>query len=436
MSAPGALNDLVPIPVRKFVEPHAGQRALLAKLKRFNIARCGRRWGKTQIGKRYLWRGKRGLARGLPVGWMAPNYKYLTEPWRDFKLHLAPFIAHKDEVDRRLELTNGGSIEMWTLDSDDPARGRKFAKIVIDEAGMVRKLLEKWQQAIRPTLTDYHGGALFIGTPKGRNDLWQLEQLALKRPEQWAIHHAPTIQNDTIPDIEEEIEEARQDLPGLVFRQEYLADYVDMAGVLVHAEWLQHGQPGFTYPIILGVDLAISTKTTADYTAIAAITRDHLGRIFVLWVRRFRTTFNDTLSQIKKAAETFNPVKIMIESNQFQAAVVQELVRTTTLPVIGVNKDKDKLTSFLPVASKYEHGLMFHDPSLPPEFESELLAFTGGPDDDHDDMVDALTTAYGGLPALGDSVILGPARDTLEGSAGIIVATDVNDWRSELGHNN
>jgi phage terminase large subunit-like protein len=41
---------------------------------------------------------------------------------------------------------------------------------------------------------------------------------------------------------------------------------------------------------------------------------------------------------------------------------------------------------------------------LPPEFIDELQAFTGGPDDFHDDFVDAASNAYLMLPATGTSV--------------------------------
>jgi predicted phage terminase large subunit-like protein len=415
------------IPAYRLI-PHPGQERVFDNLRRFNILRCGRRWGKTQLAQDYLWRGRRGLAAGFPVAWFAPNYKYLTDPWRELKTRLAPYIAKKDEVERRIDLANGGSVEMWTCDGEDPARGRKYAKIVVDEAAMVRKLLDKWQKAIRPTLTDYRGGALFATTPKGRNDFWRLEQTAKQR-ESWAVFHAPTTQNPYIePD---EVEEARQDMAALIFRQEYLAEYVDFGGALVRAEWLQHGAPDLPYPIILGADLAISTKTEADYTALVALSRDAVGRLYVLWAVRFRATFNEILLQIRRAAEKFKPVKIMVESNQFQAAVVQELVRTTTLPVQGIHRDKDKLTAFLPMASRYEHRLVFHAPDLPLEFENELLAFTGGPDDDHDDFVDALGNAHAGMPALGESVVLGGERPSLEDTASIVVSPPGRhgDWR-------
>jgi predicted phage terminase large subunit-like protein len=94
-----------------------------------------------------------------------------------------------------------------------------------------------------------------------------------------------------------------------------------------------------------------------------------------------------------------DPVTIIIENNQFQAAVVQELLRQTKLNVIGMHRDKDKLTAFMPLATRYEQGMIAHDPDLPEDFTNELLAFTGTKDDDHDDYVDASSNAYAGLPA-------------------------------------
>lgn len=379
-------------------ERHAGQERLAAGLKRFNVARMGRRWGKTVFGVDYLIDDDRAALGGFPVAWFAPNYKYLTEPWREAKRILRPLIVHKDEQERRIELATGGVLEFWTLDGDDPARGRKYARTVIDEAGIVRGLLDKWQQSIRPTLTDYEGGALFIGTPKGRNDFHELDQRSKKYPDTWASFHAPTLENPYIKP--EELEAARLELPTLVFRQEYLAEYVDFGGAVVRPEWVQSGTPDYPWPIVLGVDLAISVKDGADYSAIVALSRSRVtGHLFVLGVLRFRATFHEILRQIEMAAERYKPVAIMVENNQFQAAVVQELLRTTKLNVRGVRRDRDKLTAFGPLAARYEQKLVHHSPDLPAYFLDELLAFTGTEDDKHDDMVDALSTAYLGLPS-------------------------------------
>ncbi len=387
--------------------PHPGQQRVLAGLKRFNHARMGRRWGKTSFGVDYLATDagdRRGALHGMPVAWFAPTNKYLIDAWADAKHLLRPAIVRINEQYHRLEVLGGGRIEFWSLEKDDPARGRKYSKVVIDEAAIARKLFQKWHEAIRPTLTDYQGGALFASTPKGRNDFRKIEDYLRERaPDDSAFFHAPTSENPYIDPAE--IAAAERETPSLVFRQEYLAEYVDAGGGILKPEWIQGGRPTFPWPIVLGVDLAISTKTTADWTVIVAMCRDpKTGWVYILGVRRFRAAFNAIIENIKAMADTFKPVAIGIEDNQFQAAVVQELLRTTKLPVRGVRRDKDKVTAFMPMAVRFERGMVRLDPELPGFYQDELLAFTGTPDDDHDDCVDATSTAFLMLPATSVSV--------------------------------
>jgi predicted phage terminase large subunit-like protein len=70
--------------------------------------------------------------------------------------------------------------------------------------------------------------------------------------------------------------------------------------------------------------------------------------------------------------------------------VVQELLSTTSLPVRGVRPDRDKKTRALPLALRYEQGMVLHC-RLPSWFEDEL---TGFPLSEHDDAVDAAVYAY------------------------------------------
>jgi predicted phage terminase large subunit-like protein len=101
------------------------------------------------------------------------------------------------------------------------------------------------------------------------------------------------------------------------------------------------------------------------------------------------------LQRIKAAAARHNPRVIAVEQTQYQAAVVQELTRTTTLPVRGIRPDRDKLTRYLPVLTRYEQRMIRHDPSgVPAWFRDELLAF---PESEHDDGVDALAYAFSAI---------------------------------------
>ena len=298
---------------------------------------------------------------------------------------------HVDQQQHRLELLGGGSVDFWTLESPDAGRGRKYALAIIDEAAMARHLEEAWTAAIRPTLADYQGRAWFLSTPKGGNYFKTLFDRAGADPD-WARWQLPTMANPYIRP--EEIAAMEAELPRLVYQQEVLAEFIDLQGAALRREWLRYRPAPSGARVVLGVDLALSTKQDADYTAIVALSRDGQGLIDVRDAQRIRAPFHQVLQFVQQLAAKWNPTVIAIESVQYQAAVVQELLRTTRLPVRGVRPDKDKLTRFLPLAARYEQGLVYHDPGLPGWFADELLSFPVG---DHDDAVDALGYAWQAL---------------------------------------
>ena len=106
------------------------------------------------------------MLEGYPVGWYSPTYKMLLEVWRELTQSLAPYIIRKNVQERRIETINGGIMDMWSLDNPDTSRGRKYARVVIDEAAMIPGLMDTWQHVIRPTLLDYKGDGFLLSTPK------------------------------------------------------------------------------------------------------------------------------------------------------------------------------------------------------------------------------------------------------------------------------
>jgi predicted phage terminase large subunit-like protein len=368
--------------------PHNGQAVILQEAKRFNVLSCGRRFGKTTLGGNLI--ADVAVIKRLPVGWFAPTYRLLEEAYRDHKRIYAPLITRSvSSPYPRIELITGGAIDYWTL--EDPgtvARGRKYGRVIIDEAASARYLEEAWTEAIRPTLTDYLGDAYFLSTPKGRNYFSILYEME-KEDEDWRSFRLPTTDNPYIDP--QEVEAASKALPSIAYRQEYLAEFVDAAGARVSRDWIRivHiSEYGDTY---MGVDLAISQKAEADYTATVVLTRLPDGSIYILDAQRIRAPFNQVLEHIKAVASVWTPKIIGIENVQYQASVIQELLRTTKLPVRGLRPDKDKVSRFLPLEARYEQGLVLHSPKLPPWFTDELLSFPIGR---HDDSVDALSYAY------------------------------------------
>jgi predicted phage terminase large subunit-like protein len=363
----------------------------------------GRRFGKTYLLQDVILNqpggalgGSDGRGRkGLPCAWYAPNDSYFVRVFQDIARTYAPVIRKATSQPRPVvEFANGGRLDFWTLENPMKCgRGNFYARIVIDEAAHARHLQAAWEQTIVWTLADLNGDAWFISTPNGMNYFHNLFRQAATDP-QWISHTAPSMDNPHLPPGW--MEEQRATMPELVFAQEVLAQFVTFGAGLVKPDMLRDAEAPSGLPVVLGVDLAISEKAGADWTAIVALSRDPAtGVLYVREAERHRCGFSEVLARIKTAAARWSPLLIAVEQVQYQAAVVQELTRTTRLPVRGVRPDRDKLTRFMPLLTRFEqHRVRFDPARVPAWLREELLAFPAGV---NDDGVDALAYAWTAL---------------------------------------
>lgn len=212
--------------------PHLypAQQQIKREARRFNVLNIGRRAGKTYLG---IHLALETAATGSPVGWFAPNYKYLLEVWQTLTHDLRPLATKVNATERRIELRDDGVVECWTLDgTDDPGRSRKYKRVIIDEAAIAPNLKAAWEEGIRPTLTDLQGDAWFLSTPKGLNyffDLFKRGQDELAHPD-WRSWQMPSSVNPYLPPAE--LEAAAYELPALVYQQEYLAEFLQAEGAV------------------------------------------------------------------------------------------------------------------------------------------------------------------------------------------------------------
>lgn len=130
----------------------------------------------------------------------------------------------KSELEKRIELIGGGVIDMWSLDSPDSIRGRKYKRIIVDEAATVPNLKYAWTEVMRPMLTDLKGDAWFLSTPKGKSNYFYDLSKNADLYSDWVSFQMPTVSNPYIDPAE--VEEARNQLDPLTFAQEYLASFV------------------------------------------------------------------------------------------------------------------------------------------------------------------------------------------------------------------
>lgn len=372
---------------------HAGQKQIVTEAQRFNVLACGRRFGKTTLGLDVLTIEPRGALDGFPVAWFAPNSKLFDEVWHEALRLLKPVTRRVNTQQNVIELITGGRLDFWTLhNTDDPARGRKYARVVLDEAAIVpsTRLARQWQEAIRPTLTDYAGDAWFGSTPKGAGFFQDLYDRGIAREDGWMAWQMPTTANPYIDPAE--VEAARRELPSSVFRQEYLAEFVTDFGAVFRPPTLYDPTelPRDGFQEATGCDFAYTSKA-GDWTVFMAgrITED--GILYVTDLYRAQAEATDWAERLKTAPRPFAFI------GGQEAGIAAFLRKDYEVHLQTERAATDKLARAMPAAAAWNRGEIRLPKGAPltTEIEAEVLAFTGNArEDEHDDIVDALAALH------------------------------------------
>jgi hypothetical protein len=146
-------------------------------------------------------------------------------------------IQQTHENTATMTLVNGRRISLKGSDRPDTLRGIGLSYVVLDEYASMK--VEVWEQIIRPTLADVKGGALFIGTPAGKNhfyDIWQ--EAKDEKKEDWEAFQYTSIDNPILDP--EEIKTARDTMSTQAFRQEFEASFVSFTGGIFKQEWIKY----------------------------------------------------------------------------------------------------------------------------------------------------------------------------------------------------
>lgn len=286
-------------------------------------------------------------------------------------------------------------VDFRGADRPENWEGFGYDVIILNEAGIILQDEYLWENAVKPMLIDNpHSRAIISGTPKGKIHKGK-ESIFYKLYENGKGNYTHNYYCNTVSTYDnpflskENIDLLIEDMPSNVVRQEIYGEFIDLGSNLVKREWIkyfEHVPANLT--IIMGVDLAISQKETADSTAIVVTGRDSLNNYYVLDALSGKWTFSEQLMMIERLYQKWKPKEIRVEAVQYQSALIQELVRVGNMPAKGITPTKDKVTRSLPMLAKLERGYIYFNRHLGRELENELLSF---PDNKHhDDLVDAM----------------------------------------------
>ena len=199
--------------------------AINSKKYRFICAAISRRQGKTYIAN--ILGQLVSLVPGCHILVMSPNYNLSQISFdlqRQLLKHFDLEVAKDNAKDRVIELTNSSTIRMGSVNQVDSTVGRSYDFIIFDEAALADGETA-FNVALRPTLDKTESKALFISTPRGRNNWFsRFYQRGFndEYPE-WCSVHATWQDNPRA--TQEDIDEARKTMSEAEFNQEYMADF-------------------------------------------------------------------------------------------------------------------------------------------------------------------------------------------------------------------
>lgn len=175
---PAATHVKIPYVPRSF-QREVGQ---LCRTKRFGVLVCHRRFGKTVLGVNVNQQTALTCQKERPrVLYIGPTYTQAKATAFDYMQFFArpiPGVA-VNQSELRVDYPNGGQVRIYGADNPDSLRGLYGDRATLDEFGL--HPAKTFSEVVGPLLVDRGGSALFLGTPNGKNQFYEIAQHAKER---------------------------------------------------------------------------------------------------------------------------------------------------------------------------------------------------------------------------------------------------------------
>jgi len=368
---------------------------------RFKVIAAGRRTGKSRLAAYKLIVEALSSTKGQ-VFYVAPTQGQARDIMWQALLEIGHSVIASSHINNlQIKFINGAVLALKGADRPETMRGVSLKYLVMDEYADMKP--EVWEQILRPALADQKGGAMFIGTPMGRNHFYELYTYAsVGDDETFNGFHFTSYDNPLLD--ADEIEAAKKSMSSFSFRQEFMASFEAMGGELFKEEYVKFSEEepvdGDYY---IAVDLAgfseagkNTTKTSRlDATAIAVVKANTEG----WWVANIihgRWGVEETARRIFEAVRDYKPISVGIEKGALKNAVHpylndimkknQRFFRVEEL-THGNKRKIDRVVWAL--QGRFEHGnITLNKGEWNSKFLDELFQFPNVLV--HDDLIDAL----------------------------------------------
>jgi hypothetical protein len=264
-------------------------------------------------------------------------YEQIVKAFKDTGI-----ITKKDAQKLKVEFCNGSTLQFFSAERYDNMRGFTFDYLVCDEFAFMDG--QAWTAVLRATVLVKGKKVLLISTPNGKNHFYQLFMLDGVN-DQYKSFKMSSYDNPMIDP--KEIDDAKLTLPNHIFRQEYLAEFVDGGNSVFGDVYYSTVTTGTRY--YGGLDVARAD----DYTVLTVY--NEAGNM--VFIDRWR---HDSWANIvKKAAEIIDHynAQTYVEMNSIGDPIFEMLKgilknKNNVQPFVTTSKSKQDIIEQLAVANQ------------------------------------------------------------------------------------
>ena len=299
----------------------------------FGVVVAPRGSGKTLLGINLLlyWVLSKKNQKG---GWISPVYSQAKSVYDILTTSAKDLIESSNRMEMIVTFVNGSTVKFLSSDNGDTIRGFRFTHVVLDEVAFMKE--RTIDQAILPTLNPNGKKCLMISTPKGKNHLYSWFNKEDVISERFPLTECPYV-SDTL------VKAAKESLPPDLFRQEFLAEFVDSSNdVFVgidNVSTISAYTEGKGQDVYIGID----TGLTSDMSVLTCISP--MGR--VLHIEGINNENISTIAtRFKNIMSGYNVVGGYIECNGIGKGMA-DLIRPSFKRVQELYMTQDKKTDMV-----------------------------------------------------------------------------------------
>lgn len=358
---------------------------------KYYILNIGRQFGKTLLGINQMlyWAIN---DKGSNIAWVTPVYKQGKRVFDELeKVTKSSGLFEYHRSDLWIK-GFGSTIHFFSGEKPDNIRGNTFDYLIVDEMAFTRP--ELWDEVLSATVLVRGKKVLFVSTPKGRNHFYRLA-MQHNYDERYKYFQFTSYDNPLID--AQDLDERKRSLPDHIFRQEYMAEFVDNASGLFRnvQACIGTGQP--TGKAYAGLDIGRAD----DYTVLSVINSDG----HMLAVYRWRhMEWSNIIDQVETRIKQHNALTLVEVNNQGDVfyEMLAKRCRNNVEPWITSSKSKPILIEDLAVAFEQAAIKVHNERWLLDELEAFTYIYNpttrsvkyAAPDGLHDDGVISLALAW------------------------------------------